>query len=101
MSVVRPASTLPQATMCHVFAIGQVNERPLTRRSRLGRVAQGLEHYRVDGLLAVDAVLEVRDAGPGVERVETQVPEPLVHLGPELALKRQPLLPGRLAEELI
>ena len=64
-----------------------------------GRLAERVEHNRVDLTLAVDAVLEVRDARPRIERRVAKRREPLVDLLTELARERQPLFARRSPEE--
>ena len=65
------------------------------------RLAQGVEDDGIDGVVAVHALLEVLDAGPRVERVVAEPGEPLVDLGAQLALERQPVLARAQPEQAI
>src|SRR3954467_13828889 len=69
--------------------------------SSWGEVAQRFEHDGVDLRVAVDAVLEVRDTGPRLERVVAELHHPRADLVTERSFERQPVLARRHAEQAI
>src|SRR2546423_11773077 len=64
-------------------------------------VAQRFEHDGVDLRVAVDALLEVRDTGPRLERVVAELHHPRADLVTESSFQRQPVLARRHAEQPI
>ena len=57
------------------------------------------KHHRVDGIVAVDALFEVRSARPVRERRVAQTGEQAADFRLQLSVERQPLVARRLAEE--
>src|SRR5207237_8165860 len=60
-----------------------------------------LQDDGVDCILTVDALLEVRDSRPRVERVVAEPRETVAHLVREHSLEREPLLARRSSEEQV
>src|SRR5579859_2889611 len=60
-----------------------------------------LQDDGVDRIVTVDALLEIRDARPGVEVCEAETIEPCAHLGEQIALEREPPLARRAPEQAV
>ncbi len=64
-------------------------------------LSQRLEHDRVDGVVALDALLEILDARPGGKGVVAELREPFVDFCAQVAVEWQPFLARRPAEEAV
>src|SRR5437868_4358602 len=94
---------MPNAVIPSGFRTGCHTSVPRTGSPSMSSIrsvfTKCLQDDGVDCILTVDALLEVRDSRPRVERVVAEPRETVAHLVREGPFEREPLVARRLAEQ--